>query len=176
MSHVCLESVLLAMGGQWALGHKRCNPNFVHVQTRYVLSFSKLLELSPHDATAKQSFVHRLSTSNVCPDFVQHQKLWFGESFIGPFLDKHWVFASDSCPMAWEWTPNLTGFWQVLDRTCMWRPIGQTFDKAFTDIGQRLDFLSNFCPTNRWRGVPTSQIVALLTHLLMQAVYDNLLL
>ena len=36
----------------------------------------------------------------------------------------------------------------------MRRPIGQTFDRVLTEIGQRLDFLSNLCPTNSRRGVP----------------------
>ena len=49
---------------------------------------------------------------------------------------------------------HLTGLGQRLDRPCILPAFGQALDKAWTDLGQRLDFLSSLCPTKHWSGVP----------------------
>ena len=43
---------------------------------------------------------------------------------------------------------------QRLDRPCTLLVIGQTFDRVWTEIGQRLDFSSKLCPTTRRQGAP----------------------
>ena len=157
----CLESVQLAVGlGPQITQYKFC-PEFVHVWgmsrvclcIAYVQSLSKLLELSL-STTTNPSFVHRLSTSNVCPDFVKYKNLLFAESFIGQIFGQTLDFCIQSLSDRLSADQNLTDFWQALDRPCIWWPIGQAFDKGLTEIGQGLDFSSNLCPTNRSQGVP----------------------
>ena len=86
--------------------------------------------------------VHKLSTSNVCPDFVWYQKLWFVESFIGKYLDKHWIFASNLCPTAWAWMQ----IWQTFDKYWTDLVCGGPLDRHLTEFWQRLDKDWISCP------------------------------
>ena len=90
--HVCLNFVLHLNGcwasREWAMGsdgravQSMLCPEFVHVQllsnvcpcTRFVHSLSSIWK-SPLFSSENRILVQCLSKSNVCPDFVQSQKL-----------------------------------------------------------------------------------------------------
>ena len=72
----------------------------------------------------------------------------------GQMLDFHVQSLSNNLSL----DRHLTGLGQRLDRPCILPAFGQALDKAWTDLGQRLDFLSSLCPTKHWSGVPQTYV------------------
>ena len=137
------------VGHGWALGHgpqvmksKLC-PEFVHIHClsrvcpcpMSVQSLSKPLKETP-PATKNVSFVHRLFTSNICPDLVQYWNLKFLSSF-------YWSKVGFLCPISVQEPLSWTGPLQTLDRLCIIHEIGQTLDRVWTEIGFCVQSLSN---------------------------------
>ena len=128
------------VGHGWALGHgpqvmksKLC-PEFVYIQClsrvcpcpMSVQSLSKPLKETP-PATKNLSFVHRLSTSNICPDLVQYWNLKFLSSFYWTIFGQK----LDFCPISVQEPLSWTGPLQTLDTLY--------YSWDWTDIGQGLD-------------------------------------
>ena len=90
-----------------------------------------------------------LVISKVCPylGFVQTlSNRGHFKDLVGQNLDKLWISVSNLGPNLTLLDKVLTDTVLVLDRTWTDRVLGQSFDRILTDIGQRLDFLSNVCP------------------------------
>ena len=71
-------------------------------------------------------------------------------------LDNVWTNVGFLSPISVQESLNWTDILQTLDRSCTlldrlctFSEIGQTLDRVWTDIGQRLDFVSNLRPTNQ---------------------------
>ena len=128
-----------------------------------------------------------LSISNDCPESVQHLICFICQKVKIQAMSRYCPSASLSrvCPIwnfvffkSFDWTMfgqmldflvqslsknlsldrHLTGLGHRLDRPCILPAFGQAMDKAWTDLRQRLDFLSSLCPTKHWSGVPQSYI------------------
>ena len=99
---------------------------------------------------AKSRYCPSASLSRVCPIF----KFCFFTSFYWTMCGQMPDFQVQSLSKSLILDRHLTGNGHRLDRPCILPAFGQTLDKARTEIGQRLDFLSTLCPTKHWSGVP----------------------
>ena len=68
------------------------------------------------------------------------------KDLAGHSLDKPLIFMSNPCPITTFLDRVLTDLVVVLDRVRTDLVLGQTVDRVLTELGQRLDFLSNSCP------------------------------
>ena len=94
--------------------------------------------------------------SKLCLRFVLHEFvqtlsnfkiLILFEDHVGQFLDKPWISMSNLCPSPNVLDNVLTDIILLLDSIWTYLVHGQTLDRVLTDLGHRLDFLSNLCPT-----------------------------
>ena len=83
-------------------------------------------------------YVQKMSNISVCQ---------YLDCSIGHSVDKSWIFLSNFCPKTIDLDRISTSVRQRLDRPCTFLAIGQTLDRIWTDLGQKLDFMSRVCPT-----------------------------
>ena len=146
LSKVCLYKKFV----HW-LSMYKVHPLTVHIQRLPIVC----QELCHHNWSRNEILiiVQSLSNSNVCPKY----NILASEHST---LDKVWTHSGLLSPIsvhpACYWTGALQTLYfigQRVDRACTLYFIWQIFDRVWTEIGQRLDFVSNLCPTNRWLGV-----------------------
>ena len=140
--------------GRWAMGfrqHKsRLCPESIRVQSLSNFNFFtfKSSKCEPWVLFPK---------SKVCQEIVQRGKMPYFQFVWTDFwqsLDLP-VQTVSKCLLTWpSFDIALTRLGQCPDRPSTWGFFGRTLDRDWTRLGQRLDLLSNPCPTNHRQVVP----------------------